>query len=104
MYDYYFALASKNFLLSQEPVEEILRERTQYYKANDKEIDFWFVINPGFVYSLKFKNELLCISDSFAAIISLDQQFIQWLKLRIGFVQIGSFQSQSIFIPNVKKI
>lgn len=100
MYNYHFALASKNFLLNQEPIEEILRERVHYYKSNNKEIDFWLVINPSFIHVLDIKNELPDISDSFAAIVSLDRQFIRWLKLRVGFVRIGSFKSNSIFIQN----
>ena len=49
MYNYYFAIASKNFLINQEPLEEILRERTNYYKSINKDIDFWFVSNPSFI-------------------------------------------------------
>lgn len=100
MHNYYFAVASKNFLLHQEPIEEILRERVTYYKSNNKEIDFWFVINPHFIHVLDVKNEFFSISDSLAAIVSLDQQFIRWLKLRISFVHIGSFKSKSVFIPD----
>lgn len=99
MYNYYFAVASKNFFLNQEPIEEILRERIHYYESNNKNVDFWFVINPNFINS-NVKQEFLNIPDSCAAIVSLDKQFIQWLKLRISFVKIGSFQSKSIFIPN----
>lgn len=100
MYNYYFALASKHFLLDQEPVEEILRERTHYYQANSKEIDFWFIVNPSFIEALDLTKTSFYTSDSLAAIISLDQQFIQWLKLRISFVYTGSFKSQLIFLPN----
>ena len=28
---YYFVLASKQFLITEEPLEEVLRERIQYY-------------------------------------------------------------------------
>nr|YP_009395080.1 hypothetical protein [Bryothamnion seaforthii]ARW63848.1 hypothetical protein [Bryothamnion seaforthii] len=99
MYNYYFAIASQDFLLNQEPVEEILRERTQYYKDLNKEIDFWLVINPSFINLMKGHN-YLNTSNSFAAIVSLDKQFIRWLKLRISFVYIGSFRSKSIFLSD----
>nr|YP_009398596.1 hypothetical protein [Kuetzingia canaliculata]ARW67782.1 hypothetical protein [Kuetzingia canaliculata] len=100
MYKYYFAAASQNFFLKQEPVEEILRERTQYYKSNNKDIDFWFVLSPNFIKASENIALNPRMNDSMAAIISLDQEFINWLKLRISFVQIGSFQSNSIFIFN----
>nr|YP_009397358.1 hypothetical protein [Dasyclonium flaccidum]ARW66544.1 hypothetical protein [Dasyclonium flaccidum] len=100
MYNYYFAAASQNFLLNQEPIEEILRERIQYYKSNNKELDFWFVLDPDFIDILRKTDNQFNLSNPFAAVISLDQQFIQWLKLRIGFVYIGSFKSSSLFIPN----
>nr|YP_009392175.1 hypothetical protein [Osmundaria fimbriata]ARW60737.1 hypothetical protein [Osmundaria fimbriata] len=100
MYNYYFAVATRKFFLQQEPIEEILRERTQYYRSNDKDIDFWFVLNPDFTQLTQNGNSCLSINDSLAAIISLDREFIEWLKLRVSFVHIGSFQSSSIFIPN----
>nr|YP_010904189.1 hypothetical protein REQ04_pgp187 [Catenella fusiformis]WCH57440.1 hypothetical protein [Catenella fusiformis] len=93
---YYFAIASKKFLVDTEPVEEILRERTNYYKSFDKDIDFWFVTNPKFISLPEFKNLKIKIPNPPAAIISLDQQFIRWLKLRIGFVAIGDFKSESL--------
>nr|QCI06432.1 hypothetical protein [Dictyurus purpurascens] len=101
MYNYYFALASKNFFLNEEPVEEILRERTQYYQSKNKNIDFWFVVNPSFINLSEINMSYVHDDASYAAIISLDKQFIQWLKLRVGFVTIGQFQSKSLFIPSV---
>lgn len=100
MYNYYFAVASQTFFFDQEPIEEILRERTQYYKSSNKDIDFWFVLNPDFISVLGNNPQYLNMSNSLAAIISCDKKFIQWLKLRVGFVSTGSFQSKSIFLPN----
>ena len=99
MNNYHFAIASQSFFLNQEPVEEILRERMQYYRSSNKDIDFWFVLNPNFLPFLE--NDSISFQDknSIAAIVSLDKQFIQWLKLRIGFVYTGQFQSQSVFLP-----
>nr|YP_009391769.1 hypothetical protein [Acrosorium ciliolatum]ARW59913.1 hypothetical protein [Acrosorium ciliolatum] len=100
MYNYYFALASQNFLLNEEPLEEILRERTEYYQSSKKDIDFWFVINPNFVHSSYIEGFNTDLFNSYAAIISLDKYFIQWLKLRIGFIAVGNFKSESLFILN----
>lgn len=90
---YYFAVASQSFLLEEEPIEEILRERTNYYKSINKDIDFWFVTDPHFINLPKFESIKAQLINPPAAIISLDEQFIQWLKLRIGFVAIGNFES-----------
>jgi len=42
------------------------------------------------------KNQLI---EPSAAIISLDDKFIQWLKLRVGFIIIGNFEAPSVYIP-----
>lgn len=96
MYNYYFAIASKNFLVDKEPLEEILRERTNYYISINKEIDFWFIVNPEFINMPNLKNLRMQLRAPTAAIISFDKQFIQWLKLRIGFVAIGQFQTPDL--------
>nr|WCH57041.1 hypothetical protein [Hypnea musciformis] len=96
MNNYYFAIASKKFLAEEEPVEEILRERTNYYLNNKKSIDFWFIDNPSFIYKPEFKDLKNKINSTPAAIISLDKDFIEWIKLRISFVLTGEFKSESL--------
>ena len=99
MQNYHFAIASQDFFFNQEPIEEILRERMQYYQNNNKDIDFWFVLNPTFC-SLREKDMFPAdVKQSLAAVVSLDKKFIQWLKLRIVFVHVGNFTSRSLFIP-----
>lgn len=98
MYSYHFVIASQHFFLNQEPIEEILRERTRYYKSIAKDIDFWFVLNPKFDNLVDCKINVDSINKPFAAIVSLDKQFIQWLKLRLVFVSTGCFKSDVIFI------
>jgi hypothetical protein len=96
MTTYYFAIASQDFLLKEEPVEEILRERINHYKNIGKVIDFWLVKNPAFLDApemIKVKTQLLKPS---AAIISGNPTFINWLKLRLGFVLVGQFHAISI--------
>lgn len=95
MNQYYFAIASEQFLINEEPIEEILRERTDYYNSINKDVDFWLIKNPKFINLTQFANIKSQLIGKSAAIISLDQQFIQWLKLRIGFVAIGHFESES---------
>nr|YP_009392805.1 hypothetical protein [Caloglossa intermedia]ARW61367.1 hypothetical protein [Caloglossa intermedia] len=100
MFDYYFILASQNFLLNEEPLEEVLRERFAYYQRIDKKIDFWFILNPEFIGNSSLDMKKLSPKNSYAAVVSLDKSFIQWLKLRIGFVIIGEFSSPSVFLPS----
>ena len=98
MPNYYFAVASQSFLLQEEPIEEILRERTNYYQNINKDIDFWVIINPKFLKAPEFTSIKRQLIDTPTAIVSLDKQFIQWLKLRIGFVTIGNFLAESLEI------
>nr|YP_009392398.1 hypothetical protein [Caloglossa monosticha]ARW60960.1 hypothetical protein [Caloglossa monosticha] len=100
MFDYHFILASQNFLLNEEPLEEVLRERAAYYQRMNKKIDFWLILNPQFIDTSKLNIKKLSVKNSYAAVVSLDRYFIQWLKLRIGFVITGEFSSPSIFLPS----
>nr|YP_010196688.1 hypothetical protein LKZ11_pgp191 [Gracilaria cliftonii]UAD84492.1 hypothetical protein [Gracilaria cliftonii] len=101
MTEYYFTIASKNFLMNEEPIEEILRERTNHYKNIKKEIDFWFITNPNLLKTFNLRHIKTQLTEDYAAIISLDAKFIQWLKLRIGFVAVGKFESNYIFSQNI---
>lgn len=92
MTTYYFALASQNFLLVKEPLEEVFRERVSYYQSNNKVIDFWLVPNPSFLDKpdmASFKN---LVPNDAVAIVSTNPVFINWLKLRIGYICIGQIE------------
>nr|QCI05044.1 hypothetical protein [Callithamnion tetricum] len=95
-YNYYFAIATQNFFLNEEPIEEILRERQSYYKSLNKEIDFWFTLNNDMIHSYCGQSVNLIKTQEYGAIISFDEDFIQWFKLRVSFVAIGYFESNSI--------
>lgn len=94
---YSFVIGSSKFLLKNEPLEEMLRERAQFLKREKKPITFWLVKSPKFLNSSQLsgiKNELLAagLSDvELTAIVSLDRSFITWLKLRLQNVGEGSF-------------
>lgn len=92
---YYFIVASQDFLFYQEPVEEIIRERTNHYNSLKKEIDFCMTANLDFlsIYDLGFIQKKL-IKPS-VAIISLNPNFINWLKLRIQYGIKGTFVSSA---------
>lgn len=95
---YYFLVASKDFLLYQEPVEEILRERIRHYKAIKKNIDFFFTTNLEFLNLSDLQDVKKNLITPSAAIVSRNPKFIDWLKLRIHYGVKGSFVSSEINI------
>ena len=100
MQTYHYVLASQQFLLEEEPLEEVLRERHRYYQEHDQEIDFWLVKQPAFLElpemaAIKAKAPQPC-----AVIISTNPQFIQWLKLRLEYVYVGELKAPTDAIPD----
>nr|YP_009312804.1 Hypothetical protein ycf54 [Helminthora furcellata]SCW21058.1 Hypothetical protein ycf54 [Helminthora furcellata]SCW23918.1 Hypothetical protein ycf54 [Helminthora furcellata] len=95
MNTYYFAIASQDFLLHEEPLEEVLRERINHYKSIEKIIDFWLVNNPSFIHAPEMKHVKKQLVKPSVAILSYNPQFIEWIKLRFGFVLTGTFKSPS---------
>jgi hypothetical protein len=99
MQTYYYLLASQRFLTEEEPLEEVLRERTRYYQEQEKEIDFWLVNQPAFLEAPEMKEARAKCPQPATAIISTNAQFITWLKLRLEYVITGEFQAPSETIP-----
>lgn len=100
MQTYYYVLASQKFLLEEEPLEEVLRERTGHYQAQEKEIDFWLVKQPAFLEAPEMATIKAKCPQPAAAIVSTNPQFITWLKLRLEFVITGEFQGPSSSIAD----
>jgi Protein of unknown function (DUF2488) len=100
MQTYYYALASQHYMLEEEPTEEILKERHRYYREQEKEIDFWLVHQPAFLEAPELSEVKRKCPQPAAAIISTNQQFITWLKLRLEYVAVGQFQAPSASIPD----
>lgn len=100
MIQYYFLVASQDFLLYQEPIEEILRERVNHYNSLDASIDFGVTTNLSFLNSPNLKDIKHQLVKPSVAVISLNPQFINWLKLRIHYAIIGSFMSSSVQTQN----
>lgn len=99
MQTYYYLLASQRFLTEEEPLEEVLRERTRYYQEQEKETDFWLVNQPAFLEAPEMKEATAKCPQPATAIISTNAQFITWLKLRLEYVITGEFQAPSETIP-----
>ncbi|WP_066384797.1 MULTISPECIES: MgPME-cyclase complex family protein [unclassified Anabaena] len=100
MQTYYYVLASRRFLLQEEPMEEVLKERTRHYHEQEKEIDFWLVPQPAFLEAPEMAEIKAKCPQPAAAIISTNQQFITWLKLRLEYVITGEFQAPTGTIPD----
>lgn len=99
MKTYYYLVASQHFLIEEEPLEEVLRERTRDYHEKEKEIDFWLIKQPAFLEAPEMAEINKKCPQPAAAIISTNPQFITWLKLRLEFVATGEFQAPSDTIP-----
>jgi hypothetical protein len=93
MTTYHYVLASQKFLLEEEPLEEVLRERQRNYEERGKEIDFWLVKQPAFLEAPSLADVKAKAPAQNAAIISTNPQVITWLKLRLEYVLVGQFEA-----------
>ena len=99
---YYYLIMSQIDMLENQVLEEILRERANYYLSKNKNIDFWLLISPTFLTENNlleeikqtnfYKQQKTKISSDtdknyYSSIISLDKEFILWLQLRLGYFE-----------------
>jgi len=101
MSTYHFIAASEAFLTVEEPLEEVLRERRRHYGEQGKAIDFWLVRRPAFLEVPELEPLAAPVPRPAAAVVSTDEKFITFLKLRLEYVVCGSFvaPSSTIFDP-----
>ncbi|NJK34911.1 MAG: DUF2488 family protein [Oscillatoriales cyanobacterium SM2_2_1] len=78
------------------PLQETLAERRRNYRDRGKEIDFWFLAHATFLERQELAVVRTQCSQPAAAVISTDPIFIRWLKLRLEFVVMGSFESEAL--------
>ncbi|MCT0206875.1 MgPME-cyclase complex family protein [Synechococcus sp. CS-1332] len=97
---YHFVAASRAFLLEEEPLEEVLRERVRNYAEKDKTIDFWLLERPSFLEAPELAATVASVPRPAAAMLSTDEKFITFMKLRLEFVAQGSFEAPSSAIPD----
>jgi hypothetical protein len=100
MTTYSYVLASQKFLLEDEPIAEVIKERTRNYHEQEKEIDFWVVQQPAFLDAPEFAQIKQKCPQPAAAIVSTNAQFITWLKLRLEYVITGEFTAPSATISD----
>ena len=100
MSTYHFIAASEPFLTVEEPLEEVLRERTRHYGEQGKAIDFWLVKRPAFLQAPELEPLAAAVPRPAAAVVSTDEQFITFLKLRLEYVVCGRFEAPSASIAD----
>jgi len=86
--------------VEEEPLDEVLRERVRNYGENNKEIDFWLVRRPAFLEAPELASLAASVPRPAAAVVSTDEKFITFMKLRLEFVARGSFEAPSASIPD----
>jgi hypothetical protein len=100
MSTYHFIAASEAFLTVEEPLDEVLRERVRNYGEQGKTIDFWLVRQPRFLEAPELASVAGSVPRPAAAVVSTDEKFITFLKLRLEFVARGQFEAPSATIPD----
>jgi Protein of unknown function (DUF2488) len=93
---YYFVVASKQFMTVEEPLAEVLLERTRNYQTRQKTIDFWQRENPRFLDDPQVKALTKDCPRPALAVVSTDQNFILWLKTRLEYVICGKLESAQV--------
>ena len=100
MTTYHFVAASESFLTIDEPLEEVLKERRRHYAETKREIDFWLVMRPAFLQAPELAELASQVPQPAAAVVSTDEKFITFLKLRLEYVAVGRFEAPSTTIPD----
>jgi hypothetical protein len=95
MTTYYYAAASRKFLLEEEPLQEVIEERIRNYNEREKVIDFWMIDQPAFLEAPEFATVKAQCPQPAAAMVSTDPVFITWFKLRVEHVITGEFEAPS---------
>ncbi len=94
MTEFYYLLMENLEFLKANVIEEVLRERAAYYLSKKKKKDFWIIESPQFIYEKgtyrEFQNTVFYRKNKkkkYFAILSSDQNFVNWLALRIGYFE-----------------
>lgn len=71
--------------VQNEPLAEQLRERVRYFKEIDRPIDFYLVPNPTWL-DAKFPQQAKQVKRPCMALVSTDEQWMTFMKLRLDRV------------------
>jgi hypothetical protein len=91
---------SQQDMLQNEALEEILRERANYYFSKSKSLDFWILISPNFLLKIqkkienssfyKQKEKLIKNNNEnlfYSVLITSNKEFLGWISLRLGYFE-----------------
>jgi hypothetical protein len=101
--DYHYIIMSQKDFFENQVIEELLRERTNYYLTKNKIKDFWLLVSPDFVLSTDlidkikstnfYSQQSQVIEDKssnnpfYISLVSTNLEFIKWIKLRLGYFE-----------------
>lgn len=93
---YHFIVANAKFMLyDEEHAMELLREKRRFLKEKGLPQDFWIVPNPEFLDRLPDIDKR--VLKPCAALVSTDEKWILFMKLRYDRVLMGSFTGSTNF-------
>ena len=92
---------SQQDLLKNQVIEEIIRERNNYFINRENPLNFWIIMSPFFLETndtfnkikktnfFKLKKKEILYQEKFytGVILSTDIEYINWLKLRLGYFE-----------------
>ncbi|GLJ38204.1 hypothetical protein SUGI_0777710 [Cryptomeria japonica] len=91
---YHFLVANAKFMLDEEEhFQELMSERLRMYGERNKEVDFWLVIEPKFLD--KFPNITKRLRRPAVALISTNDTWIKFMKLRLDRVLEGEIEAET---------
>ena len=99
---YHYLIMSQKDMSQNQVLEEILRERTNYYFAKERSFDFWILPCPNFIkelnldssikktnFYLQKKDEINSFTQQnfYMSLVTLDKKFLNWIQLRLGYFE-----------------
>jgi len=110
---YYLIFSQKDFLENQ-VIEELIRERSNYYISENKNPDFWILNSPEFLkqgniikkiknsnfYKLKYNQIIKNNEEYYSSILTFNEEFYIWMQLRLGDfedIDLEKFKNSKIY-------
>lgn len=92
---YHFVVANAKFMLDEEEhFQELMRERLRYFGEQNRDQDFWLVVEPEFLAS--FPDVSKRLGRPAVALVSTDATWITFMKLRLDRVLTGAFEADTV--------
>jgi hypothetical protein len=103
---YHYLLMTQQDFFKNDVMEEVLREKAGHYNSRKKNIDFWVLNAPEFIKNHELEQKIKLTNfyvqnrnkisylvsntkeiEFYVALVSLDKEFLDWIKLRIGYFE-----------------